>query len=140
MQNHGFSSIGSLSESLGSQRFGTCYRFRNADPACSTATSCPIDLAANAESLGAEVIRVKTIDEFRDAARARTRGDPHHRRDPHRDRPARPGAVVGELVGRPRLPRSRSSTAPARRRKTYEGHKAASARYLTPSTDERTVQ
>src|SRR4029453_17175379 len=36
----------------------------------------PVDLAANAESLGADVIRVKSIDEFRDAldtARAATR-------------------------------------------------------------------
>ena len=30
VQNHGFASIGSLSESLGSQRFGTAYRYRNA--------------------------------------------------------------------------------------------------------------
>ena len=29
VQNHGFASIGSLSESLGSQRFGTYYRYRN---------------------------------------------------------------------------------------------------------------
>ena len=29
VQNHGFSSIGALSESLGSQRFGTYYRYRN---------------------------------------------------------------------------------------------------------------
>ena len=29
VQNHGFASIGSLSESLGSQRFGTKYRYRN---------------------------------------------------------------------------------------------------------------
>ena len=31
IQNHGYSSIGSLSESLGSQRFGTWYRYRNDD-------------------------------------------------------------------------------------------------------------
>ena len=45
-------------------------------PDCSTATSCPIDLATNAESLGADVIRVNGIDEFRkalDQARAATR-------------------------------------------------------------------
>ena len=30
VQNHGFHSIGSLSESLGSQRFGTGYRYRDA--------------------------------------------------------------------------------------------------------------
>ena len=29
VQNHGYASIGSLSESLGSQRFGTKYRYRN---------------------------------------------------------------------------------------------------------------
>ncbi|MBX8689737.1 3D-(3,5/4)-trihydroxycyclohexane-1,2-dione acylhydrolase (decyclizing), partial [Mycobacterium sp. 20091114027_K0903767] len=31
VQNHGFASIGGLSESLGSQRFGTAYRYRTAD-------------------------------------------------------------------------------------------------------------
>ena len=31
VQNHGFASIGALSESLGSQRFGTRYRYRTAD-------------------------------------------------------------------------------------------------------------
>src|SRR3954449_6606259 len=31
VQNHGFASIGALSESLGSQRFGTSYRYRNPD-------------------------------------------------------------------------------------------------------------
>ena len=35
VQNHGFASIGALSESLGSQRFGTSYRYR--DPATGTA-------------------------------------------------------------------------------------------------------
>ena len=40
VQNHGFASIGALSESLGSQRFGTRYRFRDPGRARSTATSC----------------------------------------------------------------------------------------------------
>src|SRR5439155_1277575 len=31
VQNHGFASIGALSESLGSQRFGTRYRYRGSD-------------------------------------------------------------------------------------------------------------
>jgi len=76
VQNHGFSSIGSLSESLGSQRFGTRYRFRDRETGTYTGDLLPVDLAANAESLGADVIRVKTIDEFRDAldaARTATR-------------------------------------------------------------------
>ena len=33
VQNHGFASIGALSESLGSQRFGTRYRYRDRDGA-----------------------------------------------------------------------------------------------------------
>ena len=76
VQNHGFASIGSLSESLGSQRFGTYYRYRDADTGLLSGDKLPIDLAANAESLGADVIRVTGIAEFRkalDAARAATR-------------------------------------------------------------------
>src|SRR3954449_7193261 len=53
VQNHGFSSIGSLSESLGSQRFGTSYRFRDPETGMLTGDTLPVDLAANAESLGA---------------------------------------------------------------------------------------
>lgn len=72
VQNHGFASIGALSESVGSQRFGTRYRYRNPRTGRLDGDTLPIDLAANAESLGAEVIRVRTIDEFR-AAIARSR-------------------------------------------------------------------
>ncbi len=60
VQNHGFASIGALSESLGSQRFGTSYRYRGADDDYDGA-KLPVDLAANAESLGAHVIRCRTI-------------------------------------------------------------------------------
>jgi 3D-(3,5/4)-trihydroxycyclohexane-1,2-dione acylhydrolase (decyclizing) len=68
VQNHGFASIGSLSESLGSQRFGTAYRYRGADGRLDGA-QLPVDLAANAASLGAEVIRVTTAAEFADAVK-----------------------------------------------------------------------
>jgi 3D-(3,5/4)-trihydroxycyclohexane-1,2-dione acylhydrolase (decyclizing) len=68
VQNHGFASIGSLSESLGSQRFGTSYRYRSADGRLDGAR-LPVDLAANAASLGAEVIRVMTAAEFTDAVK-----------------------------------------------------------------------
>jgi 3D-(3,5/4)-trihydroxycyclohexane-1,2-dione acylhydrolase (decyclizing) len=67
IQNQGFSSIGSLSESVGSQRFGTQYRFRNTDSGMLDGGMLPVDLAANAKSLGAGVLRTKTIDEFRAA-------------------------------------------------------------------------
>ena len=69
VQNHGFASIGSLSESLGSQRFGTSYRYRGEDGRLDGST-LPIDLAANAASLGAEVIRATTAAEFTDAIKA----------------------------------------------------------------------
>jgi len=73
VDNHGYASIGALSRSVGSQGFGTLYRFSDngsvpVDPA-STQT-LPIDLAANAESLGARVIRAAGVAELRDALAA----------------------------------------------------------------------
>jgi 3D-(3,5/4)-trihydroxycyclohexane-1,2-dione acylhydrolase (decyclizing) len=64
VQNQGYGSIGALSESLGSQRFGTSYRYR--DPATGRFDGglLPVDLAANAASLGADVLRTATIKEF----------------------------------------------------------------------------
>jgi len=67
VQNHGFASIGSLSESLGSQRFGTYYRYRNPNTGLLNGGILPIDLATNAESLGAQVLRTRTVEEFRAA-------------------------------------------------------------------------
>ena len=63
IQNHGYASIGHLSEDLGSQRYGTLYRFRN-DQAndFETGDKLPIDLATNAESLGMNVIRVEPTE------------------------------------------------------------------------------
>ena len=64
VDNHGFASIGGLSESVGSQRFGTSYRFRGRDGRLDGGY-LPVDLAANAASLGADVLRAQTIEEFR---------------------------------------------------------------------------
>ena len=66
VQNHGFASIGALSESVGAQRFGTRYRFRG-ESGRLDGDVLPVDLAANAESLGADVLRAGTLDEFRAA-------------------------------------------------------------------------
>jgi 3D-(3,5/4)-trihydroxycyclohexane-1,2-dione acylhydrolase (decyclizing) len=66
VDNHGFASIGNLSESVGAQRFGTSYRFRGADGRLD-GDHLPIDLAANAASLGAEVFRSRNIREFAEA-------------------------------------------------------------------------
>ncbi len=64
VQNHGFHSIGSLSESLGSQRFGTKYRYRGEQSGRLDGERLPIDLAANARSLGAHVLEVHSRDEL----------------------------------------------------------------------------
>ena len=90
VQNHGFASIGRLSESLGSQRFGTAYRYREADGRLD-GDVLPVDLAANAESLGVDVIRAHTVDELRAAlatAKASDRATVVHvETDPHVDAP-----------------------------------------------------
>lgn len=68
LQNYGFASIGSLSESRGSQRFGTKYRQRGSGSHLEdTETIHGVDIAANAESWGLTVYRVHTIEEFKAA-------------------------------------------------------------------------
>ncbi len=67
VQNHGFASIGALSQSLGSQRFGTGYRYRDPDTGLLDGDALPVDLAANAASLGARVIRVQRTADLREA-------------------------------------------------------------------------
>jgi 3D-(3,5/4)-trihydroxycyclohexane-1,2-dione acylhydrolase (decyclizing) len=66
VQNHGYASIGGLSETVGGERFGTPYRFRAADGTF-TGAPLPVDLAANAASLGMDVLRAKTVRELREA-------------------------------------------------------------------------
>ncbi|MGW2381837.1 3D-(3,5/4)-trihydroxycyclohexane-1,2-dione acylhydrolase (decyclizing) [Streptomyces sp. NPDC001658] len=66
IQNHGYASIGGLSESVGAERFGTAYRYRAADGTF-TGAPLPVDLAANAASLGMDVLRAKTVRELREA-------------------------------------------------------------------------
>ncbi|MGC9541903.1 3D-(3,5/4)-trihydroxycyclohexane-1,2-dione acylhydrolase (decyclizing) [Streptomyces sp. UG1] len=69
IQNHGYASIGGLSAETGAERFGTDYRYRAADGTFSGAP-LPVDLAANAASLGMDVLRVKTVGELREALAA----------------------------------------------------------------------
>jgi 3D-(3,5/4)-trihydroxycyclohexane-1,2-dione acylhydrolase (decyclizing) len=54
VDNHGFASIGALSRSLGSEGFGTV-------------SPLAVDFAANAASLGAHAVRVRTLAELRAA-------------------------------------------------------------------------
>ncbi|MFF8951004.1 3D-(3,5/4)-trihydroxycyclohexane-1,2-dione acylhydrolase (decyclizing) [Streptomyces sp. NPDC014940] len=76
VQNHGYASIGGLSESVGAERFGTAYRHRAADGAF-TGAPLPVDLAANAASLGMRVLRARTVRDLRSAlAEARATDTP----------------------------------------------------------------
>jgi 3D-(3,5/4)-trihydroxycyclohexane-1,2-dione acylhydrolase (decyclizing) len=69
VQNHGYQSLCALSESVGSQRFGTRYRYRNVQTGALDGGRLPVDLAANAASLGARARAVTTIAEFEAALR-----------------------------------------------------------------------
>jgi 3D-(3,5/4)-trihydroxycyclohexane-1,2-dione acylhydrolase (decyclizing) len=65
LDNHGFASIGALSESRGSQRFGTQYLERNPATGRLDGAPVPFDLAANAASWGADVLRCDGIAQFK---------------------------------------------------------------------------
>lgn len=131
VQNHGFASIGSLSESLGSQRFGTDYRYRGESGRLNGST-LPIDLAANAASLGADVIRAGTAAEFADAIKTAKAADRttviHVETDP--------------LIGAPDseswwdVPVSETSTLESTQQAygVYEQWKAVQRPYLAPTT------
>ncbi len=67
LQNHGYASIGSLAESLGVQRFGTKYRYRNPASGRLDGDILPVDLAANAASLGVTVLKASTLVELKEA-------------------------------------------------------------------------
>ena len=80
VDNRGFASIGGLSRSLGTDGFGTQFResrpgSRGLDSERDPAPYLPVDLAANAESLGAHVIRANGISDLRDALAAAKKVD-----------------------------------------------------------------
>ncbi len=68
MDNNGYKSIGGLSRSLGQEGFGTRYTFpedgRVTGDNANDPRELPVDLAANAASLGAHVIKADGYDEF----------------------------------------------------------------------------
>ncbi|MFD1826558.1 3D-(3,5/4)-trihydroxycyclohexane-1,2-dione acylhydrolase (decyclizing) [Mumia zhuanghuii] len=128
VQNHGYASIGALSDSLGSHRFGTRYRYRT--PSGLDGGRLPVDLAANAASLGADVISAKSLDDLRAAlrsAKASTRTTVIHVETdplvPAPDSPAWWDVPVAEV-----------STLDATReaRATYDAHKQNQRHHLEP--------
>ncbi|MEU4897199.1 3D-(3,5/4)-trihydroxycyclohexane-1,2-dione acylhydrolase (decyclizing) [Streptomyces sp. NPDC044780] len=130
VQNHGYASIGGLSETTGAERFGTAYRFRAADGQY-TGDPLPVDLAANAASLGMGVLRAKSVRELREALAAARASD-------------RPTCVyvetetAGTAPGAPEaqawwdVPVAQTATRPAavKAREDYDRHAAARRRHL----------
>lgn len=80
IQNHGFASIGHLSETVGSERFGTKYRRYDAEARNFQGDEVlPVDLAMNARSYGVDVIEIApsgdAIDELQAAVAAAKASD-----------------------------------------------------------------
>jgi 3D-(3,5/4)-trihydroxycyclohexane-1,2-dione acylhydrolase (decyclizing) len=67
VDNHGFASIGGLSQSLGSGGFGTRFRMRDQQSGQLDGEYLPVDFAANARSLGANAVTACSIDELKQA-------------------------------------------------------------------------
>lgn len=67
INNKGFGSIGGLSKSIGQEGFGTEYKYRDDKSGQLDGEDLPVDLAANAASLGAEVIKATDIKSFNEA-------------------------------------------------------------------------
>lgn len=130
VQNHGFASIGALSESVGSQRFGTRYRTRTGTGL--DGDLLPLDLAANAASLGADVIVAGTLTELADAlvsAKASTRTTVIHVETdplvPAPDSPAWWDVPVAEVS---------TLDTTRRAREEYVGHRRQQRHHLAPPT------
>jgi 3D-(3,5/4)-trihydroxycyclohexane-1,2-dione acylhydrolase (decyclizing) len=80
VQNHGFASIGHLSETVGSERFGTRYRhYDRAARSFDEGTILDVDLAMNARSYGVDVVEIaegrSAIDDLRAAVAAAKRSE-----------------------------------------------------------------
>jgi 3D-(3,5/4)-trihydroxycyclohexane-1,2-dione acylhydrolase (decyclizing) len=91
LDNHGFSSIGGLSQAIGSGDFGTRYRYRNPTTGELDGAVLPIDFAANAASLGAHAIRATTHEDLWKALEESRRQD-------------RTTVIVAEVDGEERVP------------------------------------
>ncbi|HLE04518.1 MAG TPA: thiamine pyrophosphate-dependent enzyme, partial [Anaerolineales bacterium] len=67
IDNHGFSSIGGLSQAVGSGGFGTRYRHRHPASGQLDGELLPVDFAANARSLGAQAIQAADLPSLKAA-------------------------------------------------------------------------
>ncbi|HUC13551.1 MAG TPA: 3D-(3,5/4)-trihydroxycyclohexane-1,2-dione acylhydrolase (decyclizing) [Acidimicrobiales bacterium] len=128
VNNHGFASIGALSEAVGTPRFGTWYRERNHNTGRLDGDVLPLDFVANAQSLGVKAWRADTIDALAEALIAAK---------------SVPGPVLVEIETDPLVPAPDSGSwwdvpvaevshldATLRARKSYEAEKVHQRRYL----------
>jgi 3D-(3,5/4)-trihydroxycyclohexane-1,2-dione acylhydrolase (decyclizing) len=67
INNNGYASIGGLSASLGTDGFGTRYLYRNEKTGQLDGKFLPVDLAANAASMGATVLKATTAASLKTA-------------------------------------------------------------------------
>ena len=73
VDNHGFASIGGLSESIGSAGFGTRYRERSNSTGQLDGKNLAVDYVANARSLGAQATKANSLTELKESlARAKS--------------------------------------------------------------------
>jgi 3D-(3,5/4)-trihydroxycyclohexane-1,2-dione acylhydrolase (decyclizing) len=138
VQNHGFASIGALSETVGAPRFGTWYRYRNPATGRLDGDVLPVDLAANARSLGVRVLQPGTIDELRAAlAEAKQAAGPclvHIQTDPLVAAPDSDSwwdVPVAEVSG---------LAVTTEARKAYEAARTAQRPYLAPADPDGELQ
>jgi 3D-(3,5/4)-trihydroxycyclohexane-1,2-dione acylhydrolase (decyclizing) len=75
LDNHGFSSIGGLSQAVGSGGFGTDFRYRRPDSGQLDGKTLPVDFVANAASLGAQAVRAVTRGDLERALEEARRQD-----------------------------------------------------------------
>ena len=64
LDNHGFSSIGGLSQAIGSGGFGTDYRLRREESGALDGAYVPVDFVALAAGMGARAVRARTHEEL----------------------------------------------------------------------------
>jgi 3D-(3,5/4)-trihydroxycyclohexane-1,2-dione acylhydrolase (decyclizing) len=130
VQNHGYASIGALSESLGSQRFGTRYRYRNPGTGRLDGDVLPVDLAANAASFGLEVIRAGNAGELAAAVKTAKASEApvviYVETDPLVDAPSSESWWDVPVSATATLDSTRSARA------VYDAHKATQRLFLTP--------
>lgn len=67
VDNHGFQSIGGLSNSLGSEGFGTRYKYRNPETGQLDGENLHLNFVGIARGLGAHVIEAKDLPSFKSA-------------------------------------------------------------------------